>query len=97
MLPAPGKAPSFSPLEVRPGMMFGMNLGATLTWMKTAMPEGAPDLENAAERLSSEVGKVPMGMTFGSQIATFDIAVSLETIGAIAASAKEERAKAAKK
>lgn len=94
-LPAPGKAPSFSPLDVRPGLMFGINLGAMLTWMKNAIPEGAADLESAAERLSGDVGRVPMAMTFGSQIATFDIAVSLETIEAIAAIVQEERAKAA--
>ena len=35
-----------------------------------------------------------MAMTFGSQIATFDIAVSLETIEAIANIVQEQRAKA---
>jgi hypothetical protein len=95
MLPVPGKTPSFSPLEVRPGLMFGINLGAMLTWMKNAIPEDAADLESAAERLNGDVGRVPMAMTFGSQMATFDIAVSLETIEAIASIVQEERVKAA--
>ncbi len=56
--------------------------------------EGAADFESAAERLSGDVGRVPMAMTFGSQIATFDIAVSLETIEAIANIVQEQRAKA---
>jgi hypothetical protein len=94
-LRAPGKAPSFSPLEVRPGVMVGLNLGAWLTWMQSSMPEGAPNLAGAAERLSGEVGRIPMGMTFGSKMATFDMAVSLKTVGEIAAIAREEQAKAA--
>lgn len=95
MLPKPGKVPSFSPLEVRPGLMFGMNIGATLTWMQQAIPEGEADLEGVADRLSGEVGRVPMAMTFGSKMATFDIAVSLKTIAAIAAIAQEQKTQAA--
>jgi hypothetical protein len=95
MLPAPGKAPSFSPLAVRPGLMMGINIGPMLSWMKTAIPESPSALESAAERLSGGVGRVPMSMSFGTQIATFEIAVSLETVKAIATIVEEERAKTA--
>jgi len=96
MLPAPGKAPSFSPLAVRPGLMMAVNLGGMFTWMKNAIPEdAAADLERAAERLSGDVGRVPMAFVFDSQMATFDAAVSLETLEVIAAIVEEERAKAA--
>jgi len=95
MLPAPGKAPSFSPLDVRPGLMMGINLGPVLTSMQNAIPKGAATLESAAERLGGDVGRVPMAMTFASKIVTFEIAVSLETIETVAAIAQEERAKIA--
>lgn len=94
-LSAPGQAPSFAPLEVRPGMMLGMNLGAMMSWMKDAAPEGADAFQRAAERLSGAAGRVLMSMTFASKTATFDIAVPLETIGVLADIAREQRAKAA--
>ena len=94
MLPTPGKAPSFSPLDVRPGMMMAVNLGGMFAWMKNAIPEeAAADLERAAERLSGDVGRVPMAFVFDSQMATFDSAMSLETLKVIAAIVEEEQAK----
>jgi hypothetical protein len=96
-LPAPGKTPSFSPLDARPGLMMGINLGAMLTWVKNAIPdpEDAAALDSAAERFSGDVGRIPMALAFDSQIATFDFALSLETLEAIAAIVEEERARAA--
>jgi hypothetical protein len=97
MLPTPGKAPSFSPLDVRPGLMMAVNLGGMFTWMKNAIPEdAAADLERAAERFSGDVGRVPMALVFDSQMATFDTALSLETLEVIAAIIEEEQAKAAR-
>jgi hypothetical protein len=96
MLPAPGKAPSFSPLDVRPGLMMAVNLGGMLTWVKNVIPEDTAEIEQVAERLSGEVGRVPMAMVFDSQMATFDTAMSLETIEVIATIIEEERAKTAK-
>jgi hypothetical protein len=92
-LAAPGKAPSFVPLDVGPGLMMAINIGPMLRSMHNAIPKGAAALDRAAELLSGDVGRVPMAMTFGSKIATFDIAVSLDTIKAIAAIVIDERAK----
>jgi hypothetical protein len=95
MLPAPGKAPSFSPLDVRPGMMMAVHLGGMLTWMKSAFPEDAADIERAVERLSGDVGRVPMAFVFDSQMATFDAAMSLDTLETITEIFEEEQAKTA--
>jgi len=96
-LPARGKAPSFSPLEVRPGIMMGINLGSILTWVKNAIPkpEEAAALDRAAELLSSDAGRIPMALVFDSQMATFDTAMSLKTLEVIATMVQEERAAAA--
>jgi hypothetical protein len=92
-LRAPGTVPSFAPLETRPGLMFGMNLGAMMSWMKNTAPaEGAAAFESIAERLSGDAGRVLMSMTFASKMATFDIALPLETIGVLVAIAQEQRA-----
>ena len=94
-LKAPGKAPSFAPLEIRPGMMFAMNIGALMSWMQNAVPEGEVEFVDVAERLSGESGRIPMAVTFSSGMATFDIAVSLETIGTVAAIVQEQEAQRA--
>jgi hypothetical protein len=75
--------------------MMGTNIGAVLNWVRGSLPEGEEALDDAAKRLSGDAGRVPMAVTFASQMATFDMAVSLETIEVIAEIAAEERAREA--
>jgi hypothetical protein len=93
MLTAPTKAPSFAPLDARPGLMIGVNLGGMFAWLKSAIPEDAAELEEVAERLRGEVGRIPMALAFDSKIATFDTAMSLEALEVITAIIEEEQAK----
>jgi hypothetical protein len=94
-LKAPGKAPSFSPLKNRPGFMMGFNLEAMLNWIKSSVPEDSAEIESAAKRLSGDKGRIPMALVFDSHMATWDMAVSLDTIEVIAEIAAEQRAKRA--
>ncbi len=93
-LKAPGTAPSFAPLEVGPGLMMGINLGEILKWAKNAAPEDAEEIEAAAARLSGEAGRILMAVKFDSQMASFEMAVSLKTIETINTIFEEQQAKA---
>jgi hypothetical protein len=94
-LDAPGKAPSFAPLAVGPGMMMSIQLGEILMGIKDAVPEEAEAIESAAEALSGKAGRIPMAFTFDTIGATFEMAVSLETIETITTLAMEAKERAA--
>jgi len=94
-LAGPGKAPSFAPLAVGPGMMMSINLGQILMGIKDAVPEEGDAIQSAADALSGEVGRIPMAFTFDSKSVSFDMAVSLKTIEAVTTLVMEARERAA--
>jgi hypothetical protein len=91
----PANAPSFAPLSDGPGFSMVVNLGRILTGIIGVVPEGEIDLDGPADALNGEAGRIPMGIRFDSESASFELAVSLKTIETITAIVEEERAKKA--
>jgi hypothetical protein len=89
------KAPSFAPLGDGPGVSMLLNIGRFLEGMKGVIPEEELDLNGAAGRFSGAAGRIPMALRFAPKSATFELAMSMETIETIAAIAEEDRARAA--
>jgi len=94
-LDGPGSAPSFAPLSDGPGLSMCLNLGRILNGIKGVIPEGEIDLDGPADALNGEAGRIPMGIRFDSESASFELAVSLKTIETIAAIVEEEKMRAA--
>jgi hypothetical protein len=94
-LDRPGPEPSFSPLEVGPGMWMSLDLGRMMAWIEGAVPDQELDLDGPASALSGDAGRIPMGVRFAGNTASFEMAVSLGTIEAMAALAEQARAEAA--
>lgn len=94
-LAGPAKAPSFAPLKKGPGMSMIINIGRFLDGLASALPEGELDLDGPVGALRGEAGRIPMGLKFGPDSATFELALPMKTIEAIAAIAEHERAEAA--
>jgi hypothetical protein len=94
-LALPGGAPSFAPLSDGASVSMLVNIGRFLEGLEGLIPEDELDLDGPLGEFRGEAGRIPMGLRFGDDRATFEMAMSLKTISTIAEIAAEERAEAA--
>jgi hypothetical protein len=90
----PAKLPSFKALGEDLSVMVSLNLGRFVSGLQGFVP-GGDKLGGLAQALSGETGHIPMGLTFDDQSASFELAVPLKTIEAIAGFAAEMEAQEA--
>jgi hypothetical protein len=85
--------PSFKPLGEDLSVLISFNLGRFLSGLQGIIPVGQEELGGLSQALAGETGRIPMGLRFDDQSASFEIAVPLKTIEAIATFAAEQKAK----